>query len=113
MRSGPTTDLCALIDTENAAILRGDFAAIDALSKRKATLVSALSRQPITADDIGMIKTKIVRNQVLLRAAIQGVTAARTRLAALRDVRDGLQVYDRSGQFANLPKPRPDLEKKA
>lgn len=113
MHRGALADLGALIDAENAAILAGAFSQIAALSQRKAALVEQALSRPPPAAEIAQLAHKIQHNQRLLQAAIKGVGAAQARLAALRDVRDGLQIYDRSGQFANLPAPRPELEKKA
>lgn len=113
MRETAVIDLAALLDSENAAIIAGDYAALDALAPRKLQLFDALTGLQIPKADLRMIAGKLANNQSLLAAAIKGIGAARSRLAALRAVRDGLQVYDRSGQFASTPLIRPELVKKA
>ncbi len=113
MRDSPVIDLVALLDRENAAIIAGDYATLDELAIAKQQLFDALSGTPIPKAELRVIAAKLDKNQMLLAAAIKGIGAARSRLAALRAVRDGLQVYDRSGHFATTPLTRPELVKKA
>lgn len=113
MRDDVISDLAALLDRENAAIIAGDYATLDALAARKQLLFDTLTGIAFAEPDLRVISGKLARNQSLLAAAIKGIAAARSRLAALRAVRDGLQVYDQSGQFATTPLTRPELVKKA
>jgi flagellar biosynthesis/type III secretory pathway chaperone len=113
MRNEPVIDLLTLLEQENLAIIAGDYPALDLLADRKQALFEALPSLRLSQDDLRAISGSLVRNKSLLAAAIKGIAAARTRLAALRAVREGLQVYDRSGQFATAPLTRPDHVKKA
>ncbi|WP_245541138.1 flagellar protein FlgN [Yoonia vestfoldensis] len=106
-------DLVALLETETAAIIAGEYAVLDDLAGRKQDLLTHLQHIPTATGDLQTIGRLLARNQSLLAAAIKGISAARVRLAALQAVRDGLQVYDQSGQFAVAPVSRPELVKKA
>lgn len=113
MREPMVSELLTLLEAESKAILAGQYTDIDDLAARKIDLFGALQRQPPPTDDLRRVSELLSRNQAMLAAAIRGIGAARVRLAALRAVRDGLQVYDQSGRFAAAPVTRPDLVKKA
>ena len=113
MRDNIVQDLRQLLDAENAAIINGDFHVLDSLAADKSALFQRLHDADIRQTDLRRIARDIQKNQTLLGAAITGVAAARARILALRDVRHGLQVYDHTGQFANLPVARSVLLKKA
>lgn len=113
MHDSVTRDLSTLLEAEAGAIMAGQYAVIDDLAPRKAGLFDALHKQPPVPDDLRRIAAQLARNKALLAAAIRGIGAARMRLANLRAVRDGLQVYDQTGRLAAVPVTRPDLVKKA
>lgn len=113
MRELVVNDLAALLEAEADAILAGQYTVLDDLAARKTALFDALQRVPPPPDDLRRIARLLARNRAILAAAIRGIGAARVRLADMRAVRDGLQVYDRSGHFAPAPVTRPDLVKKA
>lgn len=108
-----STLLIALLKRERRAIRTADFEGLAALAEDKAQLFNALPKSSATQRDLARIKQQIDENQTLLGAAISGVAAAQDRLAAVRHVRDGLTIYDQSGQMAKVPAARPGLEKKA
>ncbi|WP_322893023.1 MULTISPECIES: flagellar protein FlgN [unclassified Yoonia] len=113
MRDPQLTDLLTLLAAEAAAIIAGDYAALDNLAARKTALIDHLPQALAQSQDLRLVADALTQNQALLGAAITGIGAARDRLAALRKVREGLQVYDQSGQFAAPAITRPDLVKKA
>jgi flagellar biosynthesis/type III secretory pathway chaperone len=113
MADQPSTRMLALLDKERTAIRMADFAQLEGLADQKAHLIAALTSGPNAKSNLIRIKAKLDENQSLLRAAISGVAAAQDRIAALRNVREELSVYDQSGQMAKVPTRRPDMEKKA
>ena len=113
MTPDPGAALLTLLRTEAEAIITGQYAAIDNLSGQKTALFTQLTQARVTPADLALIADNLARNQALFAAAIQGITTARHRLAELRKVRDGLQVYDRSGQLTTARRNRPDLVRKA
>jgi hypothetical protein len=105
--------LLVVLAKERTAIRTADFAELDLLAVQKFDLFEALPRSGTSESDLVQIKTKLIENQTLLSAAISGVAAAQDRIAALRNVREGLSVYDQSGQIAKVTTRRPGVEKKA
>ncbi|MDP5083880.1 MAG: flagellar protein FlgN [Yoonia sp.] len=101
------------LDAEKAAILDADYDALGPIEITKKRLLEALSISSGQAGTLAEIKTKVETNQALLRAAINGLQAARARVTALQEVRDGLSVYDQSGRIENVANRRGGLEKKA
>lgn len=97
---------------ERAAILAGDFREIDALFPLKESIFHDLALQDLSATDLAVIKDGLARNQQLLRSSIDGVASAKARLAALREVREGLRVYDQSGQFAQTSYRQSEINKR-
>ncbi len=109
-----TTDLMiALLARERVAIRTADFEGLAAIADQKSQLFDALPNSRATQHELEQIKARIDDNQTLLSAAISGVAAAQDRLTAVRHVREGLSVYDQSGQMATVQNPRPGMQKKA
>lgn len=71
--------LADLLDRERAALLAGDLQALPALVRRKERLVAALAAGPPTA--LEQVAAALRRNQVLLAAARDGVSAVRALTA--------------------------------
>lgn len=108
-----STQMIALLSRERTALRKADFEELASLAEEKSLLFEALPHSRATDHDLTKIKDRIDENQTLLSAAISGVAAAQDRLNAVRNVRDGLSVYDQSGQIAKVQQPRPGMEKKA
>ncbi len=113
MTKGLATELFKLLDEERTAIKAADFDSLAPLSDAKVALFDELSSISATKTEFARIQMQLAENQALLAAAIAGVNAARGRIAALQNIREGLAVYDQSGQMAPVPTRRPELEKKA
>ncbi|MEM9787589.1 MAG: flagellar protein FlgN [Pseudomonadota bacterium] len=105
--------ILAVLDDERAAIRQADYGALDRLAAEKETLFRALHTGKPADAELAAIKERIDQNQTLLSAAIKGVAEAQSRLSAMRTVREGLSVYDKSGQVSNVKTGRSELEKKA
>lgn len=105
--------LLALLQSEAEAVITGQYAVIDSLAGRKLALFQQLGQAQATSDDLRLLRDALARNQSLFAAAIRGANAAKDRLADLRKVRAGLQVYDPSGQLTIAPQTRPDMVRKA
>lgn len=105
--------LIQLLEQERAAIASADFDKVDSIAATKQALFDqSLS---LVQDDrtLAEIHAALMRNQVLFQAAIDGVAAARVRIEALREVRDNLRVYDKSGRIAQVASRTPDLSKRS
>ncbi|MDO7608169.1 MAG: flagellar protein FlgN [Loktanella sp.] len=97
---------------ERAAILAGDFKEIDDLYSSKETIFKDLALQHLSGNELATIQDALEKNQQLLRASIEGVSSAKARLSALREVREGLRVYDQSGQFADVSNGQNEINKR-
>ena len=90
----------ACLMRERAALLAGDFAALARLEDEKSALVAAAG-----ALDDRRIRDLADRNNVLLRAAGEGLKAAQARLADLRDAKHGFSTYGADGSRRDAPAP--------
>ncbi len=107
------TKVLSLLDEERAAIRSASFDALPSLTETKSQLFAALEKKGAEKADLAKIQAQLTENQTLLASAIAGENAARGRIAALQNVREGLSVYDQSGQMATVRTRGADLQKKA
>lgn len=75
------------LDTEKTAILDAAYDALGPIEITKKRLLEALSISSGQAGTLAEIKTKVETNQALLRAAINGLQAARARDGTARSAR--------------------------
>ncbi|MFQ1700429.1 flagellar protein FlgN [Loktanella agnita] len=101
------------MDEERTAIKTASFDALQPLAAAKQKLFDQMRLADMAKDDLDLIRERQSENQALLAAAISGVNAARNRITELQNVREGLSVYNRSGQMNKVPTRLPELEKKA
>ncbi|MCK0095788.1 flagellar protein FlgN [Yoonia sp. F2084L] len=108
-----TKTLDDILTQEKAALLAGNYDALPPLEKRKEQALKALTKVTTSKAALAHIHFRISENQALLAAAIDGVNAARKRIAALKDVQMGLTVYNDAGKMAVVPTGGTAIEKKA
>jgi len=113
MRKNAAEKLLALMDGERQAIMKGDFSELDKFATQKIALFDALNDSRPSSDQLHAIQFSLRHNEALLSAAISGVSAARTRLAALREVKDELRVYTAQGHMAPAPIARKGMNKRS
>ena len=94
--------LDALLETERDALLKGNLAALTALAPRKEALIDALKDAACTRPALERLDKKVKRNQLLLDGAMEGIRAVAGRLAAVRQVRGGLETYGSDGTRRNI-----------
>lgn len=102
-----------LLSDERHAIANGAYTELTALGETKVMLFNMLLAVDMDSEDMQSIRLDLDHNQSLLSSAIDGVAAARARLSALQDVRDGLSIYDESGQLSKVANVQSSMEKKA
>lgn len=105
-------EIFLLLTKERAAIINGQFETIDSLASSKEVLFDSYIQQYPHKSALPALNAAITRNQVLLQAAIKGVASAKERLQALRDVREGLRIYDYEGQFETVASKKIGLSKR-
>lgn len=91
-----------LLDQAAGALLRGDLAALPALTEAIGAKTESLAED---APDAGRLREKADRNARLAQAAARGVRAARGRLS---EIASGpvLTTYDALGRRASVPPPQ-------
>ncbi|MEO1637948.1 MAG: flagellar protein FlgN [Pseudomonadota bacterium] len=106
-------ELEMVLSDEKGAILAANYEALPGIAQVKADLLAQIDGSRLPPAKLRGVKARIDANQALLQAAMNGVQAAQGRLAALKEVRDGLGVYDQSGTRDVVRTVRSTLEKKA
>ncbi len=90
--------LDAILDQERVALIKGELTSLEPLLKEKDALISRLNDLGAAEkDSMASVQSKVVRNQALLSSAMEGIRAVAGRMAELRKVRKGLDVYNQSG----------------
>ena len=111
MRADPHAELADLLEEERRLILSGAWAGLNTLAPRKERCLAAL--ETLDAGRLGPVTRGLARNQVLLRAALDGLRDATQRRAALVSARAGLVTYNASGTRAEVPTAPPKVERRA
>jgi flagellar biosynthesis/type III secretory pathway chaperone len=114
----PAAGLLALLADERRALLSGDLAALPdlvAAKERLVPLIEAGTGEGAATDParLSRLREAALANQDLLEAALRGVRAAQTRLAAARGNGPALSTYDARGAAAPLGADRPAVERRA
>ncbi|CUH86627.1 FlgN protein [Phaeobacter sp. CECT 5382] len=92
-------ELDEILDLERSALVRGELKQIDALLGRKEAVMEKLNAiGELERDALNQVQSKVSRNQELLNSAMEGIRSVANRMAELRRVKKGLDVYDRSGR---------------
>ena len=113
MHDTPADSLLTLLAQERAALRTGDLTRLSDFATRKAQLSQDLAQASLGRVMALRIGQALAHNERLLVAACDGIRAARARLAALKDVRNGLNLYTAQGDRTTVAR-RPDsLEHKA
>lgn len=112
MRRNLSSELAETLEKERKAIIAGKFAAVDELAPLKQGLFEELIVSKPKPSELKSIQRALNQNQILFSSAIEGVKSARLRLEALREVREGLRIYDQSGRLAQVNALGPGLSKR-
>lgn len=87
------------LDWERDALLKGDLDSVVRSLQTKERLIDALAHLEIDAKDgLDALRTKATHNQQLLNSALDGIRSVADRIAALRQIRNILETYDKSGR---------------
>lgn len=96
-------ELDAILEQERRALVKGEIQRLEAFLERKEELIGQLNTlEHKTPEILGDLQDRLARNQALLGSAMQGIKAVANRMAELRRVRKGLEVYDRAGKKARF-----------
>jgi flagellar biosynthesis/type III secretory pathway chaperone len=104
--------LADLLERERSALISGDLEGLARLADEKERLIGDAAT--MTASGLQSLKEKATRNEALLNSALEGIRSVAARLDALREARDTLNTYDRSGQRQSIDtQRRPKIERRA
>ncbi len=98
---------------EREALLAGDYNVITSLAETKEKMLQSLPYAALSENALTALRKDIAYNQTLISAALSGIAAARDRMKALAQVKDGLNVYNQNGQLAHVSAKPPAVERKA
>ncbi len=88
-----------VLDWERDALLKGDLDSVVRSLQTKERLIDALAHLEIdTQDGLDALRTKATHNQQLLNSALDGIRSVADRIATLRQIRNTLETYDKSGR---------------
>ncbi len=92
-----------LLETERAALLKGDVDRINRLVDRKEALITQVTALvDVPSSVLAPLQEKLRRNHELIEHALAGIRAAAKRIEDMRKARETLQTYDRQGQLQDL-----------
>lgn len=108
-------DMDATLEQERSALIAGDLVEITQLYNRKESLIEELhSADPAPQSELSELQGKLVRNQMLLNSALEGIRNVANRLGSLRRARKTLETYDRNGHKSAISTPsEPNVERRA
>lgn len=109
--TGPAARLSRILAEERAALLDGDYPALEPLAARKIALLEEIEAAkgafPATlADDLA-------RNARLIGAALSGLREGTARARALRTAQAGFSTYGRDGRARPVCATRPETPRRA
>lgn len=92
-------ELDQILDRERTALMAGDLGQLEELLAKKEKLIGKLnSVTELERESLAQVQNKVSRNQLLLDSAMEGIRSVAARMAELRRIRRGLDVYDQSGR---------------
>ena len=92
-------ELDQILDRERAALMSGELGKLEELFARKEKLIGKLNdATELERESLEQVQIKVSRNQELLGSAMDGIRTVAARMAELRRIRKGLDVYDQSGR---------------
>ena len=103
-------DLAHALDRVRDAVVAGDLGKLGPLTETIERLLQNVDG--LTEADLALIRSKANRNSTTLGAAMQGVRAARRRLAELREASTGHRTYGPGGQRSSVATLSPTLRQR-
>lgn len=91
-----------LIEKERAALLAGDFGAIEELLDTKQALVDQLTANSMPAETVAPLRDGLRRNQALFDQALAGLRTVANRLGDLNKARKSVNTYDSLGRKQSI-----------
>lgn len=102
-----------LLDQERALIFRGEIEMLTRLLPQKKRLLDSLEADGLDPLQIEGLQSSFEQNQQLLRAVLEGIRAASSRLRTIERGDGGLRTYTKNGSSNDLSRRESQLELKA
>lgn len=109
----PAAALSKLLDKEKDAILKSDFATLEALAKSKETLLPQVARAQLPETSLKDLQSRADHNRRLLLASAKGIRNARERLKNLNKVSSGFTAYGPAGATTSISSKSLTIKRKA
>ena len=113
MKRDDITNLQDILKLERNALLHGHYDALTEITKSKQAVLMKLDQDRHQSASLEVVKSLISENQRLTAAALRGISVAKERIATLKQIRDGLTIYDPSGKVSMVKTQCATFEKKA
>lgn len=102
MRKPKFENALKLFEEERAALRTGAIEKISKIGAQRDAILADLEQMKLSRAQAETLKEKAGQNAKLLAAALAGIKDAQARLAALEEIRTGLNVYTATGDRATL-----------
>lgn len=102
-----------LLAQERDLLLRGEIEMLTRLLPRKERLLDCLQEGDLTPSVIEDLRASFDQNQQLLRAVLEGLRAASTRLKTIERGNSSLKTYTENGSSSDLSRKECQFEIKA
>lgn len=102
-----------LLDQERALILQGDLDSLARLLPQKERVLTSLKTGDLEPSQIEGLQSSFEQNQQLLRAVLEGIRAASSRLRTIERGDGGLRTYTKNGASNDLSRRETQFELKA
>jgi hypothetical protein len=109
----PANALTTLLEKERAALLGGDFVALQKISVSKESLMKLVARTRITQKEIDALHKLTNRNRRLLVASARGIKSAQNRISNLQAKPAALNTYGPSGRITQISDKSLTIKRKA
>ncbi len=107
------TRIETILQAERAALRAGSFDALEKIAPIKASIVPHLMSGKLATGHLTRLRHIAARNEAMLAASMEGVRAAATRLAQIREALEPLNTYSQDGERQKLGRGKAKVERRA
>ncbi|WP_434289812.1 hypothetical protein [Celeribacter sp. SCSIO 80788] len=109
----PAAALADLLEREKTALLKGDFATLEELSKSKESLLALVAKSKTPPPVLKDLQNRSAHNKRLLMASAKGLRTARERILSLRAQSQGFTAYGPAGKTTEIERKSLTMKRKA
>lgn len=105
--------LRAILSAEAEALTRADYAVMEDLADRKASLLEGLQADAMSVEDIAVLREMSAQNATLFEATLSGLRTVIDRLQQVARASTHLDTYTANGALQDLGPTRSSFEKRS